>query len=136
MKRKLRLVLIALLEVVWIIISTGFFIIFLWGSIQSYGFLGILTGTFIGILAIAGVGGLVFLFIEIYYTLRSIEHYLDDLLESKEILMKMTRIEYRIYEMFYEQFYGSNTSDTAHDPTQVDSVANPSDSESSSQNSD
>jgi len=108
MKRRVRLVLIALLELVWIVISLGFFVVFVWGSVQSFGLLGIFTGVLLGTLTTAGVAGLVFLLVEIYYTLRSIEHFLDEVSEVKSILAKLARIDYQIYEMFYEQFYGGS----------------------------
>jgi|GEM_PF-5939009 len=107
MKRKIRLVLIALLELVWVVISLGFFSIFLWGSVQSFGVLGILTGVLLGTTLVVGIAGLIFLFVEIYYTLRSIEQSIDDIIEVKNLLGKLARINYQVYEMFYEQFYGA-----------------------------
>ena len=111
MKRSIRLIFIALLEFVWIIISVVFFSVFVWGSIQSFGLLGIVSGLFIGLLGIAGIGGLIFLLIEVYYTLRSIEHALDDIQSLKPTFEKLVKIQYSTYEMFHDYLVVDQNSD-------------------------
>jgi len=107
MNRHLRLFIIALLEIAWILASAGASILILWRSVETLGIWGIIAGAFISIMLVAGVAGLVFLLSDVHHSLRVIEHSLEDLQEIKGILGKLAKIDYRIYELFYDQFYGT-----------------------------
>jgi len=112
MNRRIRLFIIALLEIAWILIGLGVAILFTLRALFVFGNTGLFVGILLSIIFMAAIGGIIFLLVEMHYSLRIIENtVLEDLQEMKVILGKLAKIDYRLYELFYEQFYGSSNAE-------------------------
>ena len=128
MNRRIRLLFIALLEVTWLLLGAGVSFVLIFRGVSSFGMVGLLFSIFLSIGFTAGIGGLVFLLVELHYSLRVIENFLlEDFQELKSLLAKLAKIDYRIYELFYDQFYGGTAgsvgeTESGSDAEQVDSL--------------
>lgn len=110
MRRRLRLFFIFLLEFQVFLLMVFVYIGGIALGVGSFGWIGIILG-FVGASVInCSIGGLIFVLLELYYSLRLFETILDE--EIRPILEKIARIEYRIYELFYDQFTAGGGEET------------------------
>lgn len=105
MRRRLRLFLIFFLELqVFLFIGLVYLGLLVY-LVRTWDFVGFLGGLLLGSLLNGFVGGLTFTLLELYYSLRVFETVLDE--EIMPLLEKIVKVNYRMYEFWYEQITGN-----------------------------